>query len=239
MTHYILDCVQKLEANFSALTQIVLESYAESKTAADFVKDMEMLPFSLKRKYSYLFEENYNVLTESRDVKEFCIKVSSTINFLNGYDLIQHLIGKYACERDWSNIIKDISRISSCISLGDFAGLWVALVPSGSIEVTLELDNHWQYKSIEDLRSFQQQYPHKYWYFKHATITDDSICVVYAVPKSTRLYQIEQCSLKSQDVIGVHVGGEKILDFSLVSLVSTIHCLWCVSGVFLKLIALP
>lgn len=218
MTHYILDCVQKLETKFATLTKIVLESYAKSnKTTADFIKDMEMLPFSLKRKYGYLVENNHDVLMESKDVKEFCIKISSAINFLNGYDLIQYMIGKCSCDSDWSNIIKDISQISSCISLGDFAGLWVSLVPNGSIEVTLELDSHWQHKSIEDLRSFQQQYPLKYWYFKHATINDDSICVVYAVPKSTRLYQIEQCSLKSQDVIGVHVGGEKILDFDPVS----------------------
>lgn len=219
MTHYVLDCVKKLEEKFSILAEVVLERYVHcSKTAADVDNDMEMLPFSLKKKYKYLTEENQDLLTESRNVREFCIKISTPINFINGYDLMEYMIESYANETKYMTILKDIRRISSCISLGDFAGLWVSSVPNGSFEITLELDAHWQHRSLEDMRTFQQHYPHRYWYFKCVTVKNDSVCVVYAVPKSTRLYQIEQHSLKSQDVIGVQVGGERILDFSPVSL---------------------
>lgn len=222
MTNYLLDCVNQLEDKFDILFQVVLERYIKcQKTTADVEVDIEKLPFSLKMKYKYLIEDHRDLLQEVCNIKEFFFKISSTINFMNGCDLIEYMVRKYANENQYIYMLNDIKKILSRMTLTDFAGVWVSAVPNGGVEVTLELDSHWQYKSMEDLRTFHVHYPHhKYWHFKRLLVKDDILCAVYSVPKSTRFYQYEQYSLRSHDISSVYVGRQKVLDFSEVSV-------WC------------
>lgn len=221
MTFYVLDAIRDLEEKFGFLARTVLQKYAH-KTLPDVCNSFEAFPFSIQQKYKYLIEDNKELFKEAATVGEFMIKVSIYINFMNSHDLMDHMIRKHADAVEtkcMAAFLKDVRTIMSRITLSDFAGLWVASVPQGTVELTLELDSHWQYKSLEDLRNFQLHYPHRYWYFKKVIVADDCVSVVYAVPKTTRLYQIEQNSLRSYDVIAVHVGCQTILDYSTVSCV--------------------
>lgn len=218
MTYYILDCIKKLEDKFDLIGRILLQNYIyHDKTTADVVNDMENLPPPLQQKYRYLIEDHMELLSEDTSIKEFVMKISISVNFMNGHDLIQYMVEKYSGEVELKYatlFLGDIRKILSHISLSDFAETWVASVPKSCADIVFELDDHWKYKSLEDLRNLHLHYPHKYWHFKQVINEGDALKIIYALPKSTRLYQIEQHSLKLYDITSVQVFGEKILDFS-------------------------
>ena len=222
MTFYVLDSIRDLEKRFSVLASIVLQRYAECHALpSDVDKSLDHLPHHLRQRYGHLVRDNQQLLGEAASVKEFVIKISSGIDFMNSCELIEYMMGRFGSSTEQELVgafMKDLRRTLSYISVCDVAGMWVSSVPRGSVELTLHLDDHWQYKSLEDLRTFHLHYPHRYWHFKQVVSMDGAMALVYAVPRCTRLYQIEQHSLKSSDIVGVQVGSEKILDFTAVSI---------------------
>lgn len=219
MTFYVLDAIRELEGKFSLVASILLKKYAQlDGKPCDILSECS---YSLQQRYKYLIEDNLELMKETNDAEEFIMKVSSSINFMNSFELLEFLARKLTDKSDVKLLVgylKDVQRTLSCVSVSDFADLWVASVPAeGNIELTLELDQHWHYKSLEDLKNLHFHYPYRYWHFKKVSVTDGTIKVIYAVPRSTRLYQIEQNSLTSDDIIAVYVGSERILDLTSVS----------------------
>lgn len=210
-----LDSIRELEKKFAVLSKIILQNYVyRNKSPSDVDEDMKCLPLPLQKKYKYLIEDNRELLYEAISIGEFVVKVSPSINFMNSFEYVEYVIRKYPDTAKSVDLLTDIRKLLRSISLCDFAGTWFALVPKNCVELVLIFDEHWLYKSLEDLRNLHLHSPYRYWYFKQMVITSGYISVVYAVPRSTRLYQIEQNSLLSYDIVGVQVGGENILDLT-------------------------
>ena len=222
MSLYMLDSIRELEKKFAILSKIILQDYVHrNKSTFNVDEEMKCLPLTFQKKYKYLVEDNRELLKEATSIREFVVKVSPSINFMNNFEYVEYMIRKYPDAAKSVCLLTDIRMLLRSISLCDFAGTWFALVPKNCVELVLVFDEHWLYKSLEDLRNLHLHYPYRYWYFKQMVVTSSSVSVVYAVPKSTRLYQIEQNSLLSNDIICVQVGGEKILDLTHVCKLNT------------------
>lgn len=217
---YVIEYVRELENKFDFLERIVLEKLLSRNLKKDDVLcEFQKLPFSLQQKYGYLLEDHEDILTNSATVKEFLIKISSEINFMNSRTLIEHLLEMYADNIEikyMKSFFKDLQKCLSCISVPEFENSWVSLVPKNFVTITLELDPVWQHKSMEDLMKFQRHFPFRNWYLMKVVQVMDSLRVMYSVHRRTRLYRVEQCVMKSHGIVRI-LGGEDLIAHCSVS----------------------
>lgn len=96
---YVLEhkIIRELDGKFDFLARIVLDKLLQMEFKnTDLLRE---LPFSLRQKYGYFFEDHEHFFTDSASVKELLVKMSSDMNFINGQTLIEDRVHEIFLQR--------------------------------------------------------------------------------------------------------------------------------------------
>ena len=223
---YVSEYVIELECKFDFLVRILLEKLlCLNLKKSDICDEFERLPFSLQQQYGYLWENADQVAKESASVKEYLIKMSVGVNFINTRTLVEYMLDLYADTVEikyMKSFFSDLQRKLSKISVPEFQGTFVSMPLPCFCTLTLELDPMWYHKSMEDLMKFQRSFPFRKWYFIKVVVVGTSLRIIYGLQRAMRLHQVELAVLKSHGVVRVFEGDKLIAECSSVSI------LWCI-----------
>ena len=211
---YVVEYVRDLESKFDFLVRVLFEKLMRMNLEIiDITSELQRLPFSLQQQYSYLWENAEQVAAESASVKEYMLKMSSGINFINSRTLVEYMLELYADNVEikyMKSFFNDLQRKLSKISVPEFETSLVSLPLKSLATITLELDSIWYHKSMEDLMKFQRSFPFRNWYFMKVVVVNSSIRVLYGVQRNVRLYRVELSVLRSHGVVRIF-GGDRLI----------------------------
>ena len=214
--------IERLDEEYTEIESLVLEMIKEHNVPhKTMLKWIQILPMTLKSQFSELLQRNAKALCNASSVDELFFIVSPYWNSLHP-TLLVHLVKKLADEKLKSRMKKytdDLCKFRVRTQLGDFIEKWAGGVPPGFDEFVLELGEEWREKTVEDLENFRVHLSRQQCIGGHMTymkkVIPGSIFVELALPHCCFPLSFDEDTqkiLSEENVLGIYVGGQCILD---------------------------